>query len=490
MSDAQPNPQEMARYQRELNLLEQVHVALGTASKLDDFYLIAASMLVDPNAFGYSRAFILRYDERSRTFLGRVGLGVQTREEHERFRRNILEETLRLQELVDAIQQESPEPRAVQPLYDLRFHSLWIHLLQGSGDGEGLNDAFREVSVHREALGPDHLLERTAAGIRAQILNPGDAPLAGLEDFISCPCVVGRLMTRRGLHGVVVADRVYEDSPIDDEALYHFQWLVNHASVTLENVELVEDLTATTQRLQEVDRLKTNFLSIVSHELRTPLTSIVGFVHLLSDERVGPLTESQRDLLSRVSQHSGHLQNMVNDILEIAEVEGGGMVNVELAPVDPLGALLHVLPKVEARRGARNITIEPLLRGSVPMVWADESALERVFFHLLDNAVKFISNEGRVTVEFLVREGVLDIAIRDTGIGISQENLKGIFDHFYQVDFRLERAYGGMGIGLTVVKLLLDAMTGRIRVESTVGVGSCFTLTFPIVSDAARAVPK
>ncbi|MEI6037748.1 MAG: HAMP domain-containing sensor histidine kinase, partial [Planctomycetota bacterium] len=198
---------------------------------------------------------------------------------------------------------------------------------------------------------------------------------------------------------------------------------------------------------KEVDRLKTNFLSIVSHELRTPLTSIIGFVRLVEEEKVGPITPPQCDLLKRVSHHAAHLQSMVNDLLEIAEVEAGGMIDVELEAVDPLAAFYNILPKIETRRGSKNITIEPVIRNTVPLIRCDSLALERIYYHLLDNAVKFIPSEGRVTVEFDRRDNELNISIVDTGIGISHENLTRIFDHFYQVDSRLERTYGGMGIG-------------------------------------------
>ncbi len=226
--------------------------------------------------------------------------------------------------------------------------------------------------------------------------------------------------------------------------------------------------------------MKTNFLSIVSHELRTPLTSIIGFVHLLTEGRVGETSPAQADLLKRVSQHASHLQSMVNDVLEIAEVEAGGIINASVQPVDPLAAVLRVIPKIEARRGTKQITIEPVLQGRIPMMLGDAHALERILFHLLDNAVKFIPHAGRVTIEFQQREHDLDVTVADSGIGIPKENVQRIFEHFYQVDFRLERAYGGMGIGLSVVKMLLEATGGRIRVESSVGLGSRFTLTYPV----------
>ena len=236
-----------ARYLQELNLLEQVHMALGTASKLEEFHVILCGILVDPNTFGFSRAFVMRYDDRLRQYTGRVALGATSREEHARFRAEIMDETQRLQELIDAIQAESPEPRALQPFYDLRFHSLWIHLLQGSDESEGLNSGFREVALGREALGPDHLLERSAAAGRAQIFREGDCALDGIGEFVQLPCIAARVMTKRGMHGILIADKLHEDTPLDAEALYRCQWLVNHASVTLDNVELVEELTANGQ---------------------------------------------------------------------------------------------------------------------------------------------------------------------------------------------------------------------------------------------------
>lgn len=464
---------------RDINLLEQIHVALGSASKLEDFYVILASMLVDPNSFGFSRAFLLRYDERSRSYNGRIALGASSAAEHEQFLRDLAEETRILQQQILAIQSESPEPRAIQSLYNLRFHSLWIHLVQGVEEGTGLNAAFKNVHLRGDLLGEQHLLHQAAQSNRARLVKPEEVSVEGLEDYLVGPAICGRLVTKRGLHGVLIADNFFGDTPLDDEFLVHFQWLLNQASVTLDNVELVEDLTATTQRLQDVDRLKSSFLSIVSHELRTPLTSIVGFSQLLAEERVGPLTDTQRDLLRRVSGHAGHLQSMVNDLLEIAEVEAGGMLDLSVEPVDPLACFWNIQPKIEARRGAKNVRIVPLVTGSTPNVLANSSALERILYHLLDNAVKF-TEEGTVTVEFRSEPGELQIVVADEGIGIPPDNLRKIFDYFYQVDFRLERSYGGMGIGLTVVKLLLDATGGRIAVESQPGQGSRFTLTYPV----------
>jgi len=466
---------------RELQLLEQVHMALGSAHKLDDFYAIVAGLLVSPEMFGFSRAFILRYDETKNEYQGRMALGARSAAEHQRFRKELKREQAALRNQIDEVERETSEPAAVQQLYDLRFHSLWVQLLQGRGEGTALNGSFINFRASAEKLPPDHLCNVVSKSAPAALYHPGDVDLRGLGEMLSLPVVAARIKTRRGLHGIVIADRQFEDQPLDERAIVQFQTFINHASVTVENVELVEELTLTAQRTRELDRLKTNFLSIVSHELRTPLTSIIGFVHLLHQGKAGEMSEQQKDLLARVANHSGHLQNMVNDILEIAEVESGGIVSVVPQPVDPIAVLWRVIPKMESRKSSRKVSVEPLIEGPVPEVRTDPTALERIYYHLIDNAIKFIPQQGSVTISFRQTGNRLEITISDTGIGMTPENLKKVFDHFYQVDYRLERAYGGMGIGLTVVKLLLDATGGTLNVESTPGEGSRFTISFPVV---------
>lgn len=473
-----PEPTPVAN---ELQILEQVHLALASAHNLDDFYAVAAGLLVAPDLFGLSRAFFIRYDEKTRQFHGRMALGARTLKEHERFRHDQLREETILQQQIAAAEKESPEPAAIQQLYDLRFHALWVQLMQGREEGTGLNSAFQQFSADAHALPDDHLLTRIAHSPHARVYESSEVSTAGLEKFLKLPVLGGRLKTRSGFHGIVLADNAFEDSDLHN-LLVRFQWFVNHASVSLDNVELLEESTQVANRLRELDRLKTNFLNIVSHELRTPLTSIVGFVHLLKDGRTGPVTDPQLEMLHRIANHSQHLQNMVNDILEIAEVEAGGIVNVSAEPVDPLAALWNVIPKVEARRSTRDVIIRPLVDGAVPDVITDPVALERIYYHLMDNAIKFIPHSGEVSISFHTCGDRLNITIADTGIGMKPENLKRIFDHFYQVDYRLERAYGGMGIGLTVVKLLLDATGGNLHIESTPGEGSKFTVSFPLAS--------
>jgi signal transduction histidine kinase len=352
-----------------------------------------------------------------------------------------------------------------------------------SGEGTTMNAAFQAIQIRNGSITKGTILHDALNNPRPVVLENGANLPEELRPFVQTPAVMGRLITKRGVHAIVFADMAFQENPPPQtQILARFQTVLNLASVALENVELVEALTETTNRLKEMDRLKTNFLSIVSHELRTPLTSILGFVSLVAEGKVGPISEGQQDLLRRVVNHSLHLQDMVNDLLEVAEIESGGMLAVNLGPVDPLAILLNITPVITSRRSNRHPQIEPVPGpGGVPLIRSDQRGLERILFHLIDNAVKFSQgNEAKVRVEFAVENGRLNITVADNGIGIPPDQLKRIWDRFYQVDFRLERAYGGLGIGLNIVKMLLDATAGQIRVESTPGVGSRFTISYPL----------
>ena len=452
---------------KRLHLLEQANLALGAAGNLSDFYAAVAGLVVLPGGLGFSRAFFLKYDDRQQGFSGRLAVGGRDAGEHARFRQDLEMQQAAFGRQMRELEEGSFAPTELQRVAKEFYAGIAGQTVDGCRDGATLDADFGKFFATETGVGAGHLLSQIARVHEPAIYRSGD--ISGLEKWLRFPFVAARLVTNRGLHGIVIADKVFQDTALGDDDLAQFRWLLNLASLGVGNLERMEELAESAERIKEVDRLKTNFLSIMSHELRTPLTSIIGFVHLLAEGQAGPVTEGQASLLKRVSVQSVHLQNMVNDILELAEVESGGMINASLGPVDPLGALLRVIPRVESRRVSRKAVISPQVGTDVPMVRTDPGALERIYYHLLDNAIKFVDDEGRITIGFGQQDDHLRIAITDTGIGIPEENLQKIFDYFYQVDSRMERAFGGMGIGLTIVKMLLDATGGKIEVESKAG---------------------
>ncbi|MDP9347681.1 MAG: ATP-binding protein, partial [Gemmatimonadota bacterium] len=251
--------------------------------------------------------------------------------------------------------------------------------------------------------------------------------------------------------------------------------------------EEVRRLNADLQRrlaeLAEATQARDRFLATMSHELRTPLNAILGYTEIMDAGISGELNETQRVQLDRIRTSGRHLLDLINDVLDVVRAEAGAL-EVQPQPV-LLGSVLReavalVLPQAQARR--LHLVMEAQDEG-LPRVMADPRRLRQILVNLLSNAVKF-TDEGGVTLRARLRgDGLVEVAVRDTGIGIAPEKRARLFSDFYQADNDLTRRYGGSGLGLAISRRLARLMGGDISVESTPGEGSTFTLTLPAARD-------
>jgi signal transduction histidine kinase len=228
---------------------------------------------------------------------------------------------------------------------------------------------------------------------------------------------------------------------------------------------------------QAANRAKSDFLAVMSHELRTPLNAISGYVQLLEMNIHGPLTDAQREALSRIGRSQLHLLRLVNDVLNLARIEAGrGEYASEDVAVDDV--IAAVLPMIEPQAGGR----EQILDAGAPtglVVKADRDRVEQILLNLLSNAVKFTPAGGRITVSAAAASNSVVMRVADNGIGMPAEKLPTIFDPFVQVDASRTRPAEGTGLGLAISRDLARAMGGDLTVESEVGAGSTFTLVLP-----------
>jgi PAS domain S-box-containing protein len=240
-----------------------------------------------------------------------------------------------------------------------------------------------------------------------------------------------------------------------------------------ERERLMAILEQQNRELRDSDRLKNEFLLTISHELRTPLTAILGFSDLLALD--SPLAE--RTELEIIQRNGRRLLSIIEDILTMARVQAGE-VSLRPKPVDVAGVVRRVVE--EHHLLAREKGLDLLLEGETS-AWAvaDETATSHSTRQLVDNAIKFTS-AGAVTVRIDVSEGEVRIQVEDSGIGIPSEARALIFDDFRQVDQSITRAYGGVGIGLAVVRRLVSLQGGRLGLEDRPGGGSIFWFTLPV----------
>lgn len=236
------------------------------------------------------------------------------------------------------------------------------------------------------------------------------------------------------------------------------------------------------RRAKEVTKaakLKTQFLANMSHELRTPLNSIIGFSELLMDGLVGELSEKQGHYMEIIHSSGAHLLRLVNDILDFSKLEAG-MLEVFNEPAD-LGEVVEDVLRtynVVAERKGLDIHVE--IPADMPPMLTDRRKLTQIIDNLLSNAVKF-TDQGRVELAAKRKEGMLEVTVTDRGIGIEPQELPYIFDPFHQVDASTTRRYEGTGLGLALVKKLLEIQGGTVEVQSSSAQGSRFTFRLPFV---------
>lgn len=231
-------------------------------------------------------------------------------------------------------------------------------------------------------------------------------------------------------------------------------------------------------QLMEAARLKSQFLATMSHELRTPMNAIIGFSQLLLRQRQSPLTSQQADMMERILNNGKNLLTLINEILDLSKVEAGRM-ELQLEEFNLLHLVRATTEELRSLADQKNLTLQVFSDLHTFQVFNDRTRLRQILVNLLSNAIKF-TEVGSVQVE--VKDLDLhnvELIVRDTGIGISDEHMEHIFEEFRQLDQGLQRRYEGTGLGLAISKSLVELMHGKIRVESKLGQGSTFRVELP-----------
>ncbi|MBI4236953.1 MAG: GAF domain-containing protein [Deltaproteobacteria bacterium] len=291
-----------------------------------------------------------------------------------------------------------------------------------------------------------------------------------------------------------------DESFVGDRAVSTLQIFADQAALVLQVTLLIEQLKTTNQELLEANRVKGEFLATMSHELRTPLTAIIGFSELLLEGAMGPLTEEQLDSLREVRNNGANLLELINNILDLSRMESGRMT-LTIEPIDVRELLERTHRNVGSLLARKQHRFTLVVAPDLPPLQGDERRLQQVFLNLLGNAIKFTPEGGAITVtayhfmrletlrQLAWRQHLDDVApftqggfaiqVHDTGVGIPKSHLHIIFEMFRQVDSSVTRRYEGTGLGLALVRQLVELHRGVIWAESEAGKGTLFTCLLP-----------
>jgi signal transduction histidine kinase len=268
------------------------------------------------------------------------------------------------------------------------------------------------------------------------------------------------------------------------EQIIHLRSALQAANRNLERrvEERTAELQKALERVSELSQLKANFISNISHELRTPLTHIKGYIELLITESLGSITVEQRHALTVSQQSTNRLEGLIEDLIMVS-LASRGELSMQQGEVDIRRlANLAVRSHTDAALG-RGVSLHAVVDEDVPLVQADPQKIAWVLGQLIENAIKFTPSGGSVVVSVkLEGKNLVILSVTDTGIGIPPNQLNDIFEPFHQLDGSATRRYGGTGLGLSLVRQIIEGHGSMLEVQSTEGRGSTFK--FPLLSSA------
>ncbi len=351
---------------------------------------------------------------------------------------------------------------------------------------------YREIIEEKEEL--EHVIESVYAGIvmvhqngRVLQMNSSARTMLGVDQGDRLTGDYVTIMKDEAVQGVIKktleeATELQEEISLpsrenpDEEVIYQVQTAMvrGEDQNVIGAVAIFNDIT----EIRSIERMKTAFVSTVSHELRTPLTSIKGFISTLLQDVEGFYDkETVHEFYTIIDQECDRLTRLISDLLNVSRIEAGRALDLNPVPVDIPAVVDKVVATQKSYTSKHEFAVE--LDPEVPTIVADMDKVDQILTNLVSNSIKYAPNGGTITISAKPTDGIVRMAVSDQGMGIPKEHLDKVFDRFHRIDNRDTRKVGGTGIGLYLVKHLVEAHGGKIWVESEVGKGSSFIFELP-----------
>ena len=293
---------------------------------------------------------------------------------------------------------------------------------------------------------------------------------------------------------------LFRQTPFNSEDVTCFQAIAHQVALPLRSAKLYEEISVTNKKLEKLEKLKSEFVSIVSHELRTPLTPVNNSLEIVLSGQAGDITDDARNFITMAKRNIQRLSGIIEDLLDLSRIQTGKLdLKYKMADITPS---LELLQKTyEQVANEKNIKINLDIKQKLPEIYVDLRRVEQILSNLVSNALKFTPQDGKINVSADITDAsdidkdrlimpkivplgkYIKIAVEDTGIGIKEEDIPKIFDKFSQIESSLNRNKGGVGLGLTITKQLIDSHQGAIWVESVEQKGSTFTVILPFADN-------
>ncbi|MGH1365975.1 MAG: GAF domain-containing sensor histidine kinase [Calditrichia bacterium] len=292
--------------------------------------------------------------------------------------------------------------------------------------------------------------------------------------------------------GVIANEHYGQDYFYNEDDVEVLQALADQAAIAIENARYQQKLTEKNQelneayeKLTEVDKRKSEFLSTVSHELRTPLTTVKGCIENVLSKYYGPITKKQKSRLEMALASVNDETRLVENLLELVRMQDRE-IQLEMVEFDLCEVIISVLKSLEYDAKEKSLSLHAKLPSDkIVCDVLDKTKIKQVLTNLVHNAIKFTPDNGIITITLKRKESGLTIKVKDSGVGIPKSEYQKIFEQFYQIDGSSTRGVGGSGVGLSIARKYVELHGGSISVASKVGKGSTFSVTLPVTKESA-----
>ncbi|MGQ9584575.1 MAG: ATP-binding protein [Anaerolineae bacterium] len=297
-----------------------------------------------------------------------------------------------------------------------------------------------------------------------------------LESLDMASAILTPLTVKEGALGILIVGWAPELARFGPGHPEFLAVLGAQAAIAMDNARLFGDIQRAYRELQALDHLKSEFINVAAHELRTPIAILMGYASLLEEEA----PEELKEPLAIMARNAERLSSLVTNLLDLERLQTGATL-VSVEPVSLAEVVRDVVADFRPLAESKQVSLETSLQEAMPSVQTDRQKLELVIANLVSNAVKFTPSGGKVLVRATMGDGDqgLVIQVEDTGVGIPAAELDKIFEPFYQTEASLTRKHEGMGLGLSIVRGMMNLLGGKVSVKSEVGRGSIFTIALP-----------